>query len=109
MKAHLEAAPNSVDPLAVLEVALQARLLHVDHVINRCVLVNLSNLLATEMDAHLLDLNLAKGPDEHRFGARISCIAAPSLANPRGKLPRRRTLNEMRTPILSKTRFQMIV
>ena len=59
MKAHLEAAPNSVDPLAVLEVALQARLLHVDHVINRCVLVNLSNLLATEMDAHLLDLNLA--------------------------------------------------
>ena len=29
---------------------------------------------------------LNKGPDEHRFGARISCIMAPSLANPRGKL-----------------------
>ena len=28
-----------------------------------------------------------RGPDEHRFGARISCIMAPSLANPRGKLP----------------------
>ena len=30
---------------------------------------------------------LNKGPNEHRFGARISCIMAPSLANPRGKLP----------------------
>ena len=30
---------------------------------------------------------LFKGPDEHWFGARISCIMAPSLANPRGKLP----------------------
>ena len=30
---------------------------------------------------------LFKGPDEHRFGARISCIMALSVANPRGKLP----------------------
>ena len=28
----------------------------------------------------------AKDSDERRFGARISCIMAPSLANPRGKI-----------------------